>query len=178
MKKFLRKWLGIEDKKTTAKDGSDEAFYFGGGYEDEPSVERILWTDLEKDLFKEEIRGKIELVHQDVRVLYKELQSDIQRLNNKLVMIKPILKVDSPEAEQWIKDVLTKQTGLVRTQQTSIEEQLFKTRELEQSTNSQLGIMKERTENIGKKFDLVLKTLQEIQAVEIGKEQQENTAQM
>lgn len=57
----------------------------------------------------------------DMKLLYSEINTNINQLNNKIVKIKPTIKVDSPEAEEFMKKILSTHDRRIETQQLYLE---------------------------------------------------------
>lgn len=58
----------------------------------------------------------------DMRALYSEVESDIKRVDRKITAVKPILKVQDPEAVAFIKGILSKHDNKMNTQEFQLAE--------------------------------------------------------
>lgn len=168
MKKLIRKWLGIDQlvSSTTVKETELHDLPMFVDYDEEDGcdsepVEAPTMVSL-NTVLKNAVKS-IEQTKDDTRLLYGELEQNIRNLDSKINRIKPVIKVDDPEAEKFIKGVLSKQDSIIRTQQTAIEEKLYSIQSIERSFETKLS-------EVNRKFDLILSTLTEIQQKESTKE--------
>ena len=67
----------------------------------------------------------------DMRILYSEVTSDIKRVDAKFKNVKPILKVEDPEAVAFIKGILKRHDSQITTQSIAIQTKMPQLRELE-----------------------------------------------
>lgn len=84
----------------------------------------------------------------DMRLLYKEVSSDIKRVDAKIKAVKPILKVEDPEAVAFIKGILKRHDSQITTQATSIQIKMLELNKLETETRMVLEKAKQASSNL------------------------------
>jgi chromosome segregation ATPase len=72
----------------------------------------------------------------DIRLLYKEVSSDIKRVDGKVSRVKPILKVDDPEAITFIKGILSRHDTQIGTQSTAIQTKVLELNKLQRESEA------------------------------------------
>jgi len=124
---------------------------------------KIIGIDLYLKNQSDILSAQMDSLRSDMKLLYNETNTNTRFEINKLSRIKPIIKVDSPEAEAFFKSVLSTHDKSIRTQQECLETKMLTLNQLEievKWTRSRL----EQDINLQKeKYDLIIGKLRTVQ---------------
>ena len=84
----------------------------------------------------------------DIRTLYKEVSSDIKRVDRKVGQIKPILKVDDAEAITFIKGILSRHDSQISTQSTAIQTKVLELNQLQRESKAAVAQAQEASSKL------------------------------
>lgn len=134
MKDFIRKFLGLPSTEQIQK-LNDELFMMQGKFED--AVTGMI-----------QVREDMSQLRQDMRSLYQEQSSEIARIHNDVKRVKPVLKVEDPEAVKFIKGILSKYDRNLNTQQSFLETKMIELSRAEGQANKAISIATEAANKI------------------------------
>lgn len=104
------------------------------------------------DLIMREVNKKLRLemtqLRSDMKTLYSEISTDTRRELKKIGNIKPVLKIEDPEAVKFIKDILSTHDKKTQTQQEFLEMKRLQLVDMENKINCKLLKMEELHVNL------------------------------
>lgn len=87
--------------------------------------------------------GSFNGLQSDMKVLYGEVSSDIKRVDAKIKAVKPILKVEDPEAVTFIKGILSRHDSQIGTQSTAIQTKVLELNKLQHESKKAVELVKQ-----------------------------------
>ena len=116
---------------------------------------RIIGVDLYLKNQATILTNQMNTLRTDMKTLYGEISTDTRRELKKIGNIKPILKIEDPEAVKFIKDILSVHDKKIQTQQEFLEMKKINLDRLESSVDSKLLKLEELYVNLTEalKFD-------------------------
>jgi hypothetical protein len=98
-----------------------------------------------------------------MKLLYNEMDTNLNYEMAKIEKIKPVVKVDSPEAEAFFKSVLSKQDKKVQTQQECLETRILNLNSLENQVRAARNEFENKINQADKNHVLILGKLEIVQ---------------
>lgn len=124
---------------------------------------KILGIDLYLKNQSGILSAQMDSLRSDMKLLYNETDTNLNFKLSKLSHIKPVIKVDSPEAEAFFKSVLSKHDKDIRTQQEFLENKMFTLQSLENEIKHTKSRLEQDINLQKEKYDLIIGKLRTVQ---------------
>lgn len=109
------------------------------------------------------LTNQMDTLRSDMKLLYNEVRTNSNYEIAKLSRIKPVIKVDSPEAEAFFKSVLSTHDKSIRTQQECLETKMLTLQQLENEVKSTKSRLEQDINLQKEKYDLIIGKLKTVQ---------------
>lgn len=134
MKDFIRKLFGLPSQADITK-MTETLFEIQLRYDQ--SIEQMF-----------AIQDDMRTLRNDMKTLYADSSGEISRVKRELKLIKPVLKVEDPEAIKFIKGILSKHDHNLNTQQSFLETKMIELNRAEGQANKAITIAAEAATKI------------------------------
>jgi hypothetical protein len=124
---------------------------------------KIIGVDLYLKNQADILTGQMESLRSDMKLLYNEVNTNSNYEIAKLSRIKPVIKVDSPEAEAFFRSVLSTHDKSIRTQQECLETKMLTLQQLENDVKHTRSRLEQDINLQKEKYDLIIGKLKTVQ---------------
>lgn len=133
MKNLIRRWLGISSQLEL-----ELQLEISSLRSERDSVVSAL---ISNQSAMDDLRSTME-------ILYSELDTSIRQNEQQIRKIKPVLKVQDPEAVKFIKDILSKHDVNINTQQQFLEAKKLELMKLESELNNSTYVLRQAVDKV------------------------------
>ena len=124
---------------------------------------KIIGVDLYLKNQADILTGQMESLRSDMKLLYNEIDTNTRFSLSTFSRIKPVIKVDSPEAEAFFRSVLSTHDKSIRTQQECLETKMLTLQQLENEVKSTKSRLEQDINLQKEKYDLIIGKLRTVQ---------------